>query len=69
MRFGQWRQQVHLAHGVSLIARGMPLWQVAQQLGYASQSAFSAMFRKTFGSTPSSFFADDRAVGSRSLRN
>jgi len=60
MSFGQWRQQVRLAHGASLIARGMPLWQVAQQLGYASQSAFTAMFRKTFGTTPSSFFADDR---------
>jgi len=60
MSFGQWRQQVRLAHGVSLIARGLPLWQVAQQLGYASQSAFTAMFRKTFGSTPSAFFAGDR---------
>lgn len=60
MSFGQWRQQVRLAHGASLIARGMPLWQVAQQLGYASQSAFTAMFRKTFGTTPSAFFADDR---------
>lgn len=60
MSFGQWRQQVRLAHGASLIARGMPLWQVAEQLGYASQSAFTAMFRKTFGSTPSAFFANDR---------
>jgi AraC-like DNA-binding protein len=60
MTFGQWRQQVRLAHAAPLIARGMPLWQVAQQLGYASQSAFSAMFRKTFGSTPSAFFADQR---------
>jgi AraC-like DNA-binding protein len=60
MSFGQWRQQVRLAHAASLIARGMPLWQVAQQLGYASQSAFTAMFRKTFGTTPSRFFADDR---------
>lgn len=58
MSFGQWRQQVRLAHGAALIARGLPLWQVAQQLGYASQSAFTAMFRKTFGSTPSAFFAD-----------
>ncbi|BDT59856.1 hypothetical protein MasN3_33500 [Massilia varians] len=40
-------------------ARGMPLWQVAQQLGYASQSAFTTMFRKTFGSTPSRYFTDD----------
>jgi AraC-like DNA-binding protein len=60
MSFGQWRQQVRLAHGASLIARGMPLWQVAQQLGYASQSAFTAMFRKTFGSTPSAFFTGER---------
>ncbi|SFD14869.1 AraC family transcriptional regulator [Massilia yuzhufengensis] len=60
MSFGQWRQQVRLAHGASLIARGLPLWQVAQQLGYASQSAFTAMFRKTFGSTPTAFFAGER---------
>lgn len=56
MSFGQWRRQVRLAHGASLIARGVPLWQVAEQLGYASQSAFTAMFRKTFGVTPSSYF-------------
>lgn len=58
MTFGQWRQQVRLAHAVPLIARGVPLAQVAEQLGYASQSAFSAMFRKTFGTTPSAFLAD-----------
>ncbi|RJF98330.1 AraC family transcriptional regulator [Noviherbaspirillum saxi] len=57
MRFGQWRQQVRLAHAAPLIARGMPLSQVASELGYASQSAFSAMFRKTFGESPSTFFA------------
>ena len=60
MSFGQWRQQVRLAHGASLIARGLPLWQVAEQLGYASQSAFTAMFRKSFGSTPSAFFAGEQ---------
>lgn len=58
MTFGQWRQQVRLAHAAPMIARGIPLAQVAEQLGYASQSAFSAMFRKTFGTTPSAFFAD-----------
>jgi AraC-like DNA-binding protein len=31
--------------------------QVAAELGYASQSAFSAMFKKTFGQSPSVFFA------------
>ena len=63
MSFGQWRQQVRLAHGASLIARGLPLWQVAQQLGYASQSAFTAMFRKTFGTTPSRYFAAGQGAG------
>ncbi|WP_194721574.1 AraC family transcriptional regulator [Noviherbaspirillum malthae] len=55
--FREWRQQVRLAHAAPLIARGMPLSQVAAELGYASQSAFSAMFRKTFGQPPSVFFA------------
>lgn len=57
LSFGQWRQQVRLAHAAPMIARGVPLSQVAEELGYASQSAFSAMFRKTFGSSPSAFFA------------
>lgn len=57
MSFGRWRQQVRLAHAAPLIAAGIPLSQVAAELGYASQSAFSAMFRKTFGKSPSAFFA------------
>jgi AraC-like DNA-binding protein/quercetin dioxygenase-like cupin family protein len=57
MSFGQWRQQVRLAHAAPLIARGLPLSLVAAELGYASQSAFSAMFKKTFGQSPSAFFA------------
>lgn len=58
MSFGQWRQQLRLAHAAPLIARGLPLSHVAEQLGYASQSAFSAMFKKTFGTSPSAFFTD-----------
>ena len=57
LTFGQWRQQVRLAHAAPLIARRLPLSQVAAELGYASQSAFSAMFKKTFGQSPSAFFA------------
>jgi AraC-like DNA-binding protein/mannose-6-phosphate isomerase-like protein (cupin superfamily) len=56
MTFGQWRQQVRLAHAAPLIARGLPLSHVAADLGYTSQSAFSAMFKKTFGKSPSTFF-------------
>lgn len=57
MSFGQWRQQMRLAHAAPLIARGLPLSRVAAELGYASQSAFSAMFKKTFGQSPSAFFS------------
>jgi AraC-like DNA-binding protein len=56
MRFGLWRQQMRLARAAPLIASGKPLSVVAAELGYASQSAFSAMFKKTFGQTPSKFF-------------
>jgi AraC-like DNA-binding protein len=55
MGFGQWRQQARLAHAAPLIARGVPLAQVAGRLGYASQSAFTASFKKVFGVTPSAF--------------
>jgi AraC-like DNA-binding protein len=61
MGFGHWRQQVRLAHAAPLIAGGMPLSQVAASLGYASQSAFSAMFRKTFGRSPSALNNNNHA--------
>ena len=61
MTFGQWRQQIRLAHAAPMIARGLPLSLVATELGYASQSAFSAMFRKTFGQSPSTFFAPKKS--------
>jgi AraC-like DNA-binding protein len=61
MKFGQWRQQMRLAHAAPLIAGGRPLSQVAAELGYTSQSAFSAMFKKTFGQSPSVFFAKNNS--------
>ncbi|MBY0574934.1 MAG: helix-turn-helix transcriptional regulator [Undibacterium sp.] len=56
MSFGVWRQQMRLARAAPLVASGLPLSAVASELGYASQSAFSAMFKKTFGQSPSVFF-------------
>lgn len=64
--FAAWRQQMRLAHAAPLVARGWPLSRVAAELGYSSQSAFSAMFRRTFGKSPSAFFGkDDGARGGR----
>ncbi len=53
--FQQWRQQVVLAHALSLLARGAPVSRVALASGYASDSAFTAMFRQAMGQPPSSF--------------
>ncbi|CAN7319302.1 helix-turn-helix transcriptional regulator [Trinickia sp. LjRoot230] len=55
MSFSQWRQQAVLARAIPLLNQGRPLSQIAQQLGYQSQSAFSAMFRRAFGQSPRAF--------------
>jgi AraC-like DNA-binding protein len=57
--FSQWRQQAVLARAIPLLSQGRPLAQVALLLGYQSQSAFSAMFRRAFGESPRAFFVRD----------
>jgi AraC-like DNA-binding protein/quercetin dioxygenase-like cupin family protein len=53
--FSQWRQQALLARAIPLLSQGRPLSHVAHELGYQSQSAFSAMFRRAFGESPRAF--------------
>lgn len=53
--FTYWRQQVVLAHAVSLAARNWPIQRIAAELDY-SPSAFSAMVRRTVGMPPARFF-------------
>ncbi len=55
MGFQRWRQQVVLAHALPMLARGAPVSQVAAASGYASDSAFSAMFRASLGQPPTRF--------------
>lgn len=55
MGYQQWRQQVALAHALPLLAGGAPVSEVAAASGYASDSAFSAMFKAAMGQSPSSF--------------
>lgn len=61
--FSQWRQQAILARAIPLLNQGKPMAVVAQELGYQSQSAFSAMFRRAFGESPRAFIA--RGTGER----
>lgn len=53
--YQQWRQQAVLAHALPLLARGRPISEVAAASGYASDSAFSAMFKTAMGQSPSRF--------------
>lgn len=59
MSFSQWRQQAVLARAIPLLHRGRALSQIAHELGYQSQSAFSAMFRRAFGESPRAFMMHD----------
>ena len=56
MTFGEWRQQARLLFALERLARGERVVDVALDSGYASQSAFSAMFRKHFGVPPNAFY-------------
>lgn len=52
MTFGKWRQQAKLCEAVARLSHGEPVSLIAHKLGYASPSAFSAMFKKAFGLSP-----------------
>lgn len=58
--YQQWRQQAVLAHALPLLARGRPVSEVAAASGYASDSAFSAMFKAAMGLAPSRFAVSTR---------
>jgi AraC-like DNA-binding protein len=53
--YQQWRQQAILAHALPMLARGAPVSHVAAASGYASDSAFTAMFKAAMGQPPSVF--------------
>lgn len=55
LSYQQWRQQAILAHALPLLARGQSVSRVAAASGYASDSAFTAMFKAAMGQPPSHF--------------
>jgi len=59
LTFGQWRQQARLLAALALLAEGTAVTTVALDLGYDSQSAFIAMFKKALGVTPGRYFAGE----------
>jgi AraC-like DNA-binding protein len=55
MSFAHWRQHVRLARALSQMATGDAIKTVARDAGYSSASAFSAMFRRVLGVTPTRY--------------
>lgn len=55
LSFGAWRQQARLLEAMGRLGAGAPVTQVALDLGYDSVSAFSAMFRRAAGASPSEY--------------
>jgi AraC-like DNA-binding protein len=56
LKYRQWAQQVQLAEALCRLGRGENIARIANFLGYASPSAFSAMFKRSFGVTPNQYF-------------
>lgn len=65
--FALWRQQVRLMEALSRLAAGQSVTDVAFVVGYNSASAFSAMFRRTFGVPPTRFLSEQ--VSGEQLHN
>ncbi|GAP67374.1 hypothetical protein MBSD_n2696 [Mizugakiibacter sediminis] len=57
MSFAAWRQQACLQVALARLGAGEPITRVALDLGYASPSAFGAVFRRVLGVPPSRYFA------------
>lgn len=55
MSFAQWRQRLRFQQSLPLLEQGRSVQQVAAQMGYASASAFIAMFQQFSGTTPQKF--------------
>jgi AraC-like DNA-binding protein/mannose-6-phosphate isomerase-like protein (cupin superfamily) len=61
LHYRQWVRQVHLAEAFVRLAQGSSVGEIAAALGYASPSAFSAMFRRIVGKTPQHYLTQWRA--------
>lgn len=56
--FAAWRQNVRLMEAMSRLALGHSVTDVAFTVGYSSSSAFTAMFRRTFGVPPTRYLSE-----------
>nr|WP_314580624.1 helix-turn-helix transcriptional regulator [uncultured Pseudomonas sp.] len=55
MSFGQWRQRACVVLALSRLSSGHSITRIALDLGYESPAAFSTMFRRLIGCSPSHY--------------
>jgi AraC-like DNA-binding protein/quercetin dioxygenase-like cupin family protein len=56
LAFGRWRALLRLQAALPALAAGEPVGNVARHVGYESDSAFVAAFRRETGLTPAAYF-------------
>lgn len=65
MSFGQWRQHACVVLALSRLSSGESITRIALDLGYDSPAAFSTMFRRLTGHSPSHFSNNAPTTGGR----
>ncbi|WP_321961435.1 helix-turn-helix transcriptional regulator [Paraburkholderia sp. J7] len=60
MSLTEWRQRIRLVNALPMLHAGRSVEAVALDLGYATSSAFIAMFRRLTGTSPGQFVARTR---------
>jgi AraC-like DNA-binding protein len=63
MSFGQWRQHACAVLALSRLSAGEAVTRIALDLGYESPAAFSTMFRRVLGCSPSRYSANASSRG------
>jgi AraC-like DNA-binding protein len=56
MGLSEWRQQATVVTALSRLASGESVTSVALDCGYSNAGAFSSMFRRITGATPTNYF-------------
>jgi AraC-like DNA-binding protein/quercetin dioxygenase-like cupin family protein len=55
LSFNQWRQALRVHHAIALMAEGLAVQDVSEEMGYAQPSTFIATFKRVVGTTPGAY--------------
>lgn len=62
LTFGRWLQRLRALHALERLAAGDSVTAAGLSVGYESTSAFIAMFRRVFGTTPGDYFSHNDRI-------